>query len=126
MILAVNGNNMHKLNPSLLILYSLFNIAPTILVNIFDSGSTADLGKNFSLSCHIFGHENLATPSIHYQWLKSGSVLHHNSSMILTFPYLTLSEAGLYTCMVTINSSYLLDQLVANESYKLALKRESV
>lgn len=103
--------------------FLILNKAPTILVNISDSGTTADIGRNLNLSCNIFGYENLANLSIHYQWLKSDSVLHHNSN-ILTFPTLKLSEAGFYTCVVTINSSYLLGQLVANGMYKLALKGE--
>ena len=102
-------------------MFILLNIAPTILVNISDNGSTADIGRNFNLSCQIFGHENLANTSVQYKWLRSGSALDYNTS-ILTFASLKLSEAGFYTCMVTINSSYLLDQLVSNGSYKLTLK----
>ena len=93
------------------------------MISITDNGSTADIGMNFSLSCLIFGHENLANTSVQYQWLRSDSALDDYSS-ILTLPSLKLSDAGYYTCRVTINSTYLLDQLVSNGSYKLALKSE--
>ena len=105
------------------IVISLFNKAPTISVNISDNGSTANIGRQFSLSCLIFGHENLANMSVQYQWLRSGTAL-DESSNILTFLSLKLSDAGCYTCRVTINSIYLLDQLVSNGSYKLALRSE--
>ena len=110
------------------IVISLLNKA--ISVNISDNGSTANIGRNFSLSCLIFGHENLANISVQYQWLRSDSALDDNSSIlqynssILTFPSLNLSYAGCYTCIVTINSTYLLNQLVSNGSYKLALRSE--
>ena len=93
------------------------------MINISDNGSTADIGMTFSLSCLIFGHENLANTFVQYQWLRSDLALDDNSS-ILTFQSLKLSDAGYYTCRVTINSIYLLDQLVSNGSYMLALRSE--
>ena len=93
------------------------------MINISDNGSTADIGMTFSLSCLIFGHENLANTSVQYQWLRSDLALDDNSS-ILTFPSLKLSDAGYYTCRVMINSIYLFNQLVSNGSYKLVLKSE--
>ena len=104
---------------------SLLNKA--ISVNISDNGSTANIGRNFSLSCLIFGSENLANTSVQYQWLRSDLALDDNSnilqynSSILTFPSLNLSDAGYYTCRVTIN---LLNQLISNGSYILALRGE--
>ena len=103
------------------IVISLLNKA--ISVNISDNGSTANIGRQFSLSCLIFGHENLANISVQYQWLRSGTALDDNSN-ILTLLSLKLSDAGCYTCRVTVNSIYLLDQLVSNGSYKLALRSE--
>ena len=110
---TIDGNNYYYVK-SVVIIFLILTIAPTVLVNVSDSGSTADVGGDLSLSCRIFGHENLANLSVEYQWLKNGSTLYHNSSM-LTFAPLKLSEAGLYTCIVTISSSYLLDKLYPME-----------
>ena len=74
--------------------FCLLIIAPTVVISITDNGSTADIGMNFSLSCLIFGHENLANTSVQYQWLRSDSALDDYSS-ILTLPSLKLSDAGL-------------------------------
>ena len=61
---TVNGK---RIRSNLLIIFLICNIvislpnkAPTISVNISDNGRTANMGRNFSLSCLIFGHENLA------------------------------------------------------------------
>ena len=54
-----------------------------------------------------------------YQWTKNGTQTIRDSSSILTFSPLKLSDAGMYTCRVDISSDYLDSTLSAHNSIPL-------
>ena len=74
------------------------------------------LGQNgYSLSCGVTGADNL-NPSIAYEWTKKNGTetqLQTGSDAdVVPFSLLRLSDAGEYSCRVTISSSYLSNDIV--------------
>lgn len=63
-----------------------------------EGGATLTLGQSYILSCRVSGASVTA-----YHWRKDGRGL-SGTRPILTFSPLRLSDAGLYTCEVTIGS----------------------
>ena len=89
------------------------NIAvPTLLVEIKSNGVVLP-GQDFSLNCMISGAESL-NPILTYQWIKNndtGRMQVGSNMSILSFSSLRLSDAGQYSCQVTVSSQYLHDAL---------------
>ena len=77
-----------------------------ITVRVSDCGGTITAGQNCSLKCTLTGVES-QNPTITYQWLKNNGthrVEVGTNANILSFPSLKLSDAGQYTCQVTVDS----------------------
>ena len=85
------------------------NIAvPTLLVEIRSNGVILP-GQDFSLNCMISGAESL-NPILTYQWIKNnvtGRMQVGSNMSTLSFSSLRLSDAGQYSCQVTVSSRYL-------------------
>ena len=76
------------------------------IVRVSDCGGTITAGQNCSLKCTLTGVES-QNPTITYKWLKyngTQQVEVGTGSNILSFPSLNLSDAGQYTCQVTVDS----------------------
>ena len=71
---------------------------------ISDGGATPTAGQNYTLTCSVSG-ASVTT----YQWRKDGSVIQGETTEKLSFSPLRLSDAGQYTCEVTVNSMTLTD-----------------
>ena len=67
------------------------------------------VGSVYSLTCTVTGAERLtdAGAMVTYQWLKNGAVVSDQTMATLSFSPLTFSDAGRYTCQMTITSSLL-------------------
>ena len=83
------------------------------------------LGQNgYSLTCSVSGDENLS-PSITYQWTKNNGtqiqIENGAEPKVLSFPPLRLSDAGQYTCQITVSSPYLSNNITVIESQDVAL-----
>lgn len=97
-----------------------------VAVRVHDAGSTPVAGMNYSLYCDISGAEgvNLTSLNVKYNWTKvddfgnQEQVEHH--SRTLQFLTLKLSDAGKYTCMVTLDSHY--QHSVANTSMESSFR----
>ena len=102
------------MNQMFLLYYFCIIIAvPTFSVNITSKGSIITGGQAFSLKCTISGVEAL-NPILTYQWTKSnstGRMQVGSNTSTLSFSSLRLSDAGQYSCQVTVNSRYLHDAL---------------
>ena len=61
----------------------------------------------YSLTCIVTGAERLTDSTISYQWFKDGETVTEENSATLSFTFLTLSDAGSYTCQATVTSSLL-------------------
>ena len=89
--------------------------APTVSVQVTDSGATPTAGDYYQLTCSVSGDENLNHTTTTYRWTKnSGSgQLQVGASSTLSFTPLRLSDAASYVCEVIISSSYLTRDIVA-------------
>jgi hypothetical protein len=85
---------------------------PNVVVEMKHHGIVSIGGHGFSLSCVVSGAENL-NPAINYVWIKNNGtqILFRSNRSIMSFPFLRLSDAGQYSCQVTVNSPYLRDDL---------------
>lgn len=86
-----------------------------------------NLGQNHTLICDASGAENLR-PRISYQWTKmndTGTVTEvGTNSNTLSFSTLYLSDAGSYTCEVTIASDFLTGSITEESTTKLQIPSE--
>ena len=108
-----------------MILYLIY-IAPTINVTITSPTEPPALGRSYSLICTVTG----ADPSLHvnitYQWFRAhptsremGTQFETDSSR-LHLESLSLSDVGLYTCMATVSSSLLSEDIESiSETFEL-------
>ena len=76
------------------------NICNSTCVQITDGLATPTLGQSYSLTCSVAGDMDKATT---FQWSKDGSEL-NETGQTLFFQHLRLSDSGVYTCAVTVNS----------------------
>ena len=67
-------------------------------IQITDNGSSQILGEPYTLTCNVIGASNVTS----YEWMMNGIFVSTNQS--LSFIFLELSDAGLYTCEVTVDS----------------------
>ena len=89
--------------------------APTILIIISDSGSPVLGQTGYTLTCAVIGDENLS-PTITYQWTRDNGATQTQvgtNSNTLSFSPLSLSDAGRYTCDVTVSSPYITNIIMA-------------
>ena len=94
-----------------------------ILVEVTPRSSTLVAGQNFSFTCTV-KRANLSNSTISYEWLKGDMPVGTNSS--LTFEILQLSDAGKYSCHVTVSSSVLSSSLNnCSEQVNLILQSEN-
>ena len=101
----------------------IFCVVPMILVEVTLRATALMAGQNFSFNCTVKG-ANLANSTISYEWLKGDMPVGSNSR--LTFDMLRLSDAGKYSCHVTVNSSVLSSPLnSSSEQVNLILQSEN-
>ena len=86
----------------------------TITVTVAVSGDgTPTAGQSYALTCSVSG-ASVTT----YQWKKDGSVIQSETTEMLSFSPLRLSDAGQYTCGVTVNSMTHTDDMSINITSK--------
>ena len=76
------------------------------LVHINDCGGTIVAGQSCTLVCTMSGVGG-SNPTISYQWTKNNGTIQTqvgNNSDTLSFSSLRLSDAGQYTCQITVGS----------------------
>ena len=76
------------------------------------------LGQSgYSLTCDVTGDENLSSTRT-YQWTRDNGTMTQvgTNSKTLSFSSLSLSNAGRYTCNVTVSSLYLNSNVMALSS----------
>ena len=88
----------------------IFLIFAVIDIQVIPSNSASPLlsgQTGFYLRCNVSGTENLNSPTITYQWKKSGSIASIRHRQTLRLSPLAASHAGHYTCIATIQSNLL-------------------
>ena len=92
-------------------------IDPTITIRIIDGDAAPPVvGSMYSLTCIVTGAERLTDSTIFYQWFKDGAMVAEQTTKTLSFTFLTLSNAGSYTCQATIMSSFLSAPITSTSS----------
>ena len=72
-------------------------------VSVTSSASTPLVGSEYSLTCSAVTEAEKLTDPVTYQWFKNGEVVSNQTMATLSFPSLTFSDAGRYTCQVTVD-----------------------
>ena len=93
-------------------------------IQITESTSGIIGGQHLSLTCRIFGAENL-NPSVTYRWNKNsndGQIQVGTNSKILLFTPIRLSDAANYSCTVSIASAYLTNSINAMASWSVRIR----
>ena len=80
-----------------LLMINLSHPAFSLSVQITGSEATLAPGQNYSLTCGANG------PVSAYQWRRDGVEISTDSESTLSLSPLTLSDAGQYTCQVTVD-----------------------
>ena len=71
-----------------------------VVVEISDGGVTPTAEQNYTLACGTSGASGFT-----YQWSRTnGGILQGETSEMLSFTPLRLSDGGRYTCVTTLNS----------------------
>ena len=78
---------------------------------INDGGATPTVGQSYSLSCSVSG---VMVSS--YQWRKDGALLSNETTRILSFSSLGLSDASRYSCEISVTSASETFTAVQNQS----------
>ena len=86
----------------ILINNNCLSLLALVSVQINDSTSTSLIvGQNYTLTCRVHGTDSTVTA---YQWMKNGTLLSNEMQATLSFSSIRLSDAGQYTCEVTVKS----------------------
>ena len=70
----------------------------SVSLQVSDGGISPVLGQSYELTC------NSSAIVTGYQWMKDGEILMNERNEVLSFQVLTLSDSGLYTCQVVVQS----------------------
>lgn len=93
---------------------------PTIIVTV-SGGATPTVGQSYTLTCNISG----AGIDVTYQWRKDDADITDEMQLTLSYSSLRLSNAGQYTCEVTITSSILVGGTISSTSNTLDVSLSS-
>ena len=90
---------------------------PSISVRIMASPAQIPVARSaFSLTCTVTGAERLTNTAITYQWFKDGSAVSGQTVDTLSFPSLSYSDVGGYTCQATVMSSLLSGPIITTNN----------
>ena len=89
---------------------------PTITVTVTADVATPVAGSMYSLTCTLTGAERLTDSTTNYQWFKNGEVVSSQTMETLSFSSLSFSDAGGYTCQVTVMSNLLSGHITMNST----------
>ena len=88
-------------------LFTLIFLDPNITVSVTASVATPMAGSMYSLTCTVTGAERLTDTITNYKWFKNCEVMSGQTMETLSFTSLSFSDAGGYTCQVTVTSNLL-------------------
>ena len=83
-----------------------------------------NVGDKFNITCSVSGLVHL-NPVFTYQWTNNSDGFMLTTNSIISFPSLTLYDAGEYTCKVSVSSDYFVGRNVTGmKNYGLSIKRK--
>ena len=92
---------------------------PNITAYINDHGVIPVVGMMYSLICSVSGAERLTDANITYHWSKDGTLVSYDVTTELPFTPLTYSDAGSYTCEVTVLSDFIKNPITIHNANSL-------
>ena len=92
------------LSPTTIYATSDVPTTPPMIAVALSGDGTPTAGQSYTLTCSVSG-VSVTT----YQWRKDDSVIQGQTTEMLSFSPLRLSDAGQYTCEVIVNSMTLTD-----------------
>ena len=101
-------------------------VVPSLKVTISSIGAPR-AGQKYSLSCKIIsGTDGIAHSRITYKWMKDNGTKTQiqTFSNVLSFSSLKLSDGGLYTCEIGLNSIVLIKNTTAKTTHSLEVSSE--
>ena len=91
-------------------LYYFYILCPGFSIQVRNSRSTPIPGEEYTLNCSVIGVENInPNASITYLWIKHNGTAETQvgtNSNTLSFTPFRLSDAGRYTCQLTVSQSF--------------------
>ena len=94
------------------------SLAPSGLSFVInDGGATPAVGQSYSFSCSVTGGTVGS-----YQWRKDGAVLQGQTTEVLSFSPLRLSDAGRYFCEITVTAAS--DAFTAIQNQSIIIQSE--
>jgi hypothetical protein len=103
--------------------YSLFLVGTA---QIIPSGAPI-LGQTYTVTCNVHVIDNLC-PLISYQWTKNNGTVtqleasHRIEPNILSLSPLRLSDAGLYTCLATVRSFRIANDVTVTGTHEIRIQ----
>ena len=81
------------------------------------NGGSLSVGHTgFFLTCQVSGTGNLNSPTLTSQWWQNGGVVSGQQGDAISLSPLILSDAGQYTCSVSVSSSSLSSTVTVNST----------
>lgn len=84
-------------------LFPFFDHFITEIIVITAGSDSPQLGQSHSLTCNVTG--TTSSDVITYRWRKDGALHENETQSTLPFPFFKLSDAGMYACEVTVDST---------------------
>lgn len=102
-----------------------FPTVPTLSIDVNGPGIHPSTEQSYTLVCIISGADKL-NATMFYRWMKGDGVhvAARTSSKTLYFGSVSLSDAGQYSCQVSVVSNYIETNVTLMDTYAMVIESE--